>query len=114
MVSAKANCKSNGNTQMQDLTGRTAFVTGAASGIGLGIATAMSQAGVKVMLCDIEEEALKTRVEKLLRTKADVDGVREDVSLKAEAKAVADATVSSYGRAHILVNNAGVAGGRGY
>src|SRR5882757_9311705 len=47
-------------TCMQDLTGRTAFVTGAASGIGLGIATALSQAGVKVMLCDIEEEALAT------------------------------------------------------
>jgi len=38
---------------------QTAFATGAASGIGLGIATTLSQAGVKVMLCDIEEEALK-------------------------------------------------------
>ena len=47
---------------MRDLAGQTAFVTGAASGIGLGIATALSQAGVKVMLCDIEEEALKKAV----------------------------------------------------
>ena len=38
---------------MQELTGKTAFVTGAASGMGLGIATALAQAGVKVMLCDI-------------------------------------------------------------
>lgn len=45
VASTKANCKSSGNTHMQDLTGRTAFVTGAASGIGLGIATALSQAG---------------------------------------------------------------------
>ena len=113
-VSAKANCKSNGNTHMQDLTGRTAFITGAASGIGLGIATALSQAGVKVMLCDIEEEALATAVEKLKLTNADVDGVRADVSLKAELQAAADVTVSRYGKVHILVNNAGVAGGRGY
>ena len=43
---------------MRDLAGKTAFVTGAASGIGFGIATALAQAGVKVMLCDIEEAAL--------------------------------------------------------
>lgn len=42
---------------MKNLAGKTAFVTGAASGIGLGIATALAQAGAKVMLCDIEEEA---------------------------------------------------------
>ena len=47
-------------------------------------------------------------------TNADVDGVRADVSLKAELQAAADATVARYGRVHILVNNAGVAGGRGY
>src|SRR5258708_13910732 len=99
---------------MQNLTGRTAFVTGAASGIGLGIATALSEAGVKVMLCEIEEEALATEVEKLKLTNADVDGVRADVSLKAELQAAADATVARYGRVHILVNNAGVGGGRGY
>ena len=46
---------------MKDLAGKTAFVTGAASGIGLGIATALAQAGVKVMLCDIEEAALARR-----------------------------------------------------
>ena len=42
---------------MRDLVGKTVFVTGAASGIGFGIATALAQAGVKVMLCDIEEAA---------------------------------------------------------
>ena len=43
---------------MKDLAGKVAFVTGAASGIGLGVATALAQAGVKVMLCDIEQAAL--------------------------------------------------------
>jgi NAD(P)-dependent dehydrogenase (short-subunit alcohol dehydrogenase family) len=99
---------------MKDLTGQTAFVTGAASGIGLGIVTALSQAGVKVMLCDIEEEALAKAVADLKLTNADVDGVRADVSLKAELQGAADATVARYGKIHILVNNAGVGGGSGY
>src|SRR5215468_10794754 len=100
--------------RMKDLAGRTAFVTSAASGIGLGIATALSQAGVKVMLCDIEEEALAKAVAALKLTNADVDGVRADVSLKAELQVAADATVARYGRVHILVNNAGVGGGGPY
>jgi NAD(P)-dependent dehydrogenase (short-subunit alcohol dehydrogenase family) len=99
---------------MKDLTGKTAFVTGAASGIGLGIATALSQAGVKVMLCDIVEAALAEALADLKLTNADVDGVRADVSLKAELQAAADATVARYGKIHILVNNAGVGGGRNY
>lgn len=99
---------------MKNLAGKTAFVTGAASGIGLGIATALAQAGVKVMLCDIEEEALKTALEGLRRTNVDVDSVKADVSLKSELQAAADATIARYGKVHILVNNAGVGGGGGY
>ena len=99
---------------MKELAGKTAFVTGAASGIGLGIATALAQAGVKVMLCDIEEEALAKAVEGLRLTNADVEGVRADVSLKAEIQAAADATLARYGDVHILVTNAGVGGGGGY
>jgi NAD(P)-dependent dehydrogenase (short-subunit alcohol dehydrogenase family) len=99
---------------MKDLAGRTAFVTGAASGIGLGIAGALAQAGVKVMLCDIEEAALAKAVEALGRTNADVDGVKADVSLKSELNAAADATIARYGKVHILVNNAGVGGGGPY
>jgi NAD(P)-dependent dehydrogenase (short-subunit alcohol dehydrogenase family) len=93
---------------MKDLAGKTAFVTGAASGIGLGITTALAQAGVKVMLCDIEEAALQRAVADLKRTNADVDSVRADVSLKGELQSAADATVARYGKVHILVNNAGV------
>ena len=99
---------------MKEIASRTAFVTGAASGIGLGIATALAQAGVKVMLCDIEEAALKTAVENLRRSNVDVDSIKADVSLKAELQAAADATIARYGRVHILVNNAGVGGGGGY
>jgi NAD(P)-dependent dehydrogenase (short-subunit alcohol dehydrogenase family) len=97
--------------RMKDLAGKTVFVTGAASGIGLGIATAFAQAGAKVMLCDIEEAALAVALEKLRLTNADIEGVRADVSLKGELAAAAEATLARYGKVHILVNNAGVGGG---
>jgi NAD(P)-dependent dehydrogenase (short-subunit alcohol dehydrogenase family) len=99
---------------MKELAGKTAFVTGAASGIGLGIATAFAQAGAKVMLCDIEEEALSAALKQLRLTNVDVDGVKADVSLKAELAAAAEATTARYGQVHILVNNAGVGGGGPY
>jgi NAD(P)-dependent dehydrogenase (short-subunit alcohol dehydrogenase family) len=99
---------------MKDLAGKTAFVTGAASGIGLGIATALAQAGVKVMMCDIEQEALDKALADLRQTNADVEGVRADVSLKAELQAAADATIERFGKVHILVNNAGVGGSGSY
>ncbi len=99
---------------MKDLAGKVAFVTGAASGIGLGVATALAQAGVKVMLCDIEQAALAKAVEGLKLTNADVDGVLADVSLKSELQAAAAAVIARYGKVHIVVNNAGVTGGGGY
>ena len=52
---------------MKDLVGKTAFITGAASGIGLGVATRLAQAGVKVMMCDIERAALEKAVAELKR-----------------------------------------------
>jgi NAD(P)-dependent dehydrogenase (short-subunit alcohol dehydrogenase family) len=94
--------------------GKVAFVTGAASGIGLGIATALAQAGVKVMMADIETAALDAAVAALKATNADVEGVIADVSLKAQLQAAAEATLARYGKVHILVNNAGVGGGGGY
>jgi len=100
--------------RVKELAGKTAFVTGAASGIGLGIATAFAQAGAKVMLCDIEDAALSAALEQLRLTNVDVDGVKADVSLKAELAAAAEATTARYGKVHILVNNAGVGGGGPY
>lgn len=99
---------------MTHFAGKVAFVTGAASGIGLAIATALAQAGAKVMLCDIEREALDKALAALKSTNADVDGVIADVSLKEEIQAAADATMRRFGKVNILVNNAGVGGGGGY
>ena len=78
------------------------------------IATAFAQAGAKVMLCDIEEAALSAALKQLRLTNVDVDGVKADVSLKAELVEAAEATTARYGKVHILVNNAGVGGGGGY
>jgi NAD(P)-dependent dehydrogenase (short-subunit alcohol dehydrogenase family) len=99
---------------MKSLEGKTAFVTGAASGIGLGIATSLAQAGVKVMLCDIEKAALDKAVADLRATNADVEGVLADVSLKDNLQRAADETIARFGKVHILVNNAGVGGGGDY
>jgi len=99
---------------MQDIAGKTAFITGAASGIGLGVSTALAQAGVKVMMCDIEQTALDAAVAQLKQTNADVAGVIADVSLKAELEAAAAKTLERYGAVHILHNNAGVGGSGSY
>lgn len=99
---------------MQQLAGKVAFVTGAASGIGLGIAEALAQSGVKVMLSDIDGDALDREVARLAATNADVAGFRADVSLKAEIAAAADACVERFGKVHIVINNAGVGGGGDY
>lgn len=95
---------------MKNLEDKVAFVTGGASGIGLGIATALAQAGVKVMLGDIEKAALDKAVDGLKRTNAAVDGVVVDVSLRSAIEEGAAKTVERFGKVHILVNNAGVGG----
>lgn len=95
---------------MKDLADKVAVVTGAASGIGQGIATALAQAGVRVMLVDIEKAALDKAVETLKRTNADVDGVIADVSVKSALEDAAAKTIERFGKVHIVVNNAGVTG----
>lgn len=95
---------------MKDLADKVAFVTGGASGIGFGIATALAQVGVKVMLADIEKAALDKAVDALRRTNAAVDGVVVDVSLRDAIEEGARRTIERFGKVHILVNNAGVGG----
>jgi NAD(P)-dependent dehydrogenase (short-subunit alcohol dehydrogenase family) len=93
---------------MQNLPGKTAFITGGASGIGLGIAKAVLGAGMNVVVADIRDDHLAAAA-------VELDGgdrvltLRLDVTDRAAYAAAADAAEATFGKLHLLVNNAGVA-----
>jgi NAD(P)-dependent dehydrogenase (short-subunit alcohol dehydrogenase family) len=93
---------------MKNLPGKTAFVTGGASGIGLGIAKALLGAGMNIVVADVREDHLAAA--KLELGSADrVLAVRLDVTDRADYARAADAAEARFGKIHILCNNAGVA-----
>jgi NAD(P)-dependent dehydrogenase (short-subunit alcohol dehydrogenase family) len=96
---------------MQDFDGRVAVVTGGASGIGLGLARRFAAEGMKVVLGDVEKDALDTAVAALDASGAEVEGVVTDVTDPAQVQALADAAVARFGAVHVVCNNAGVGGG---
>jgi NAD(P)-dependent dehydrogenase (short-subunit alcohol dehydrogenase family) len=85
-----------------------AVVTGAASGIGLGIIRAFARAGMKVVAADLRAESLEAVVADLRAQGHDVVGVPTDVSERADMEALAEATMDTFGAVHVLCNNAGV------
>ncbi len=93
---------------MQDLAGKTAFVTGGASGIGLGIAKALLGAGMKVVIADIRDDHLAAATAEL-GTPERVLALRLDVTDRIAYALAADAAEARFGKIHILCNNAGVA-----
>ena len=96
---------------MQELAGKTAFVTGGASGIGLALGRAFAEAGMKVMLADIETDVLATAV-KSLDNSGRVRGVACDVAEIGSVERAAQASYEAFGIVHVVCNNAGV-GARG-
>ena len=94
---------------MDDFAGRTAFVTGGAQGIGLGIARALARQGASLALADINTDALAT-AEKELSRLTDVTTVELDVRDRDAYERAAVATEQRLGPVSLLVNNAGVAG----
>jgi len=96
---------------MERLEGKVAVVTGAASGIGLGLATRFAEGGMKVVLADIEAPALEAAVAGLKQREFDVMGVVTDVSKDKSLQALEKKAVEAYGKVHVLCNNAGVGGG---
>jgi NAD(P)-dependent dehydrogenase (short-subunit alcohol dehydrogenase family) len=93
---------------MEDLTGRVAVVTGAASGVGRALAEGFAAEGMKVVLADVEEAPLEKAVAEMTDRGATAIGVRTDVSSEEQVQALADRTVEAFGGVHVVCNNAGV------
>lgn len=94
---------------MTDIQGRTAFVTGGASGIGLALARSLGNRGARVMLADIQADRLAQAEAGLGAQGIEVASVLCDVARADSVRAAADATLNRFGAVHIVVNNAGVA-----
>ncbi len=98
---------------MRELAGKTAFVTGGASGIGFALGAAFAQAGMKVMLADVETDALAEAVKGLHEFGPNVRGVACDVADPVSVERAAKASYQAFGNVHVVCNNAGVAAAGG-
>jgi len=98
---------------MRELAGKTAFITGGASGIGLALGRAFAEAGMKVMLADVEADALAGAVKSLHNIGPEVRGIDCDVADAANVERAAKTTFDVFGKVHVVCNNAGVAAGGG-
>lgn len=93
---------------MKNLAGKVAFITGAASGIGLELARACGAAGMRVMLADIDDSGLRVAEASLQGAGIDAATVHCDITDIASIQSAADATIERFGNVHLLANNAGV------
>src|SRR4029077_16251015 len=91
---------------MKDFAGRTAFVTGGANGIGIGLSRALLAAGCNVAIADIRQESIDRALREVDTPKA--MGVQVDVSSRAELARAAAAVEKKFGPVTLLFNNAGV------
>lgn len=94
---------------MDDLVGKVAFITGAASGMGLTMARSFSAAGMKVVLADIEQEALAKVEQEFAASNREAMCIKLDVTSRDSMEEAAQKTIERFGKVHVLVNNAGVA-----
>ena len=93
---------------MHDLKGRTAVITGAASGIGFALARRAAREGMRLVLADIDEAKLAEAARTLPRAADALVIRRVDVSREADIAALADTAFARFGAVHLLCNNAGV------
>jgi len=96
---------------MKDVKGRVAVITGAASGIGRGMAESFAAAGMKVVLADVDAARLDAFARELGETGAEVLPVQTDVSKQEQVDALARRALDAFGAVHVVCNNAGVAHG---
>jgi NAD(P)-dependent dehydrogenase (short-subunit alcohol dehydrogenase family) len=95
---------------MDDFRGKTAFITGGGSGIGLGIARALAEAGMNTVLADLRPDHLSAALDSFRERgkTASVHGIQLDVTDRSAMAAAAAETERRFGKVHVLVNNAGV------
>ncbi len=93
---------------IEDLSGRVAVVTGAASGIGRETALALARRGADLAICDVNEAGLEETAEQIRQMGCRVLPSRVDVSSAEEMRDFAERTYAELGRVDVLVNNAGI------
>ncbi|MET0662820.1 MAG: SDR family NAD(P)-dependent oxidoreductase [Ilumatobacteraceae bacterium] len=98
---------------MEEFEGRTAIVTGAASGIGLAVAEAFVAEGMRIVMTDIDAGSLEGHAARLRDSGAEVYSIVVDVRDPDAVDAAAQAAVDQFGGLHVAVNNAGIVN-RGY
>ncbi len=91
-----------------DVKDKVAYVTGAAGGIGLGIARVLHAAGAKVVIGDIDEKRLPDALKNFPANDPRIHALKHDVMDRDQWQRVADEIEKKFGAVHILVNNAGV------
>jgi len=99
---------------MKDLAGKVAVITGAGSGFGREFARIGARERMKLVLADVQQDALDAVLAEARRAGADALGVRADVSKPEDVEQLAAQASARFGAVHLLFNNAGVAGGGGY
>jgi len=92
---------------MQRLEGKVAVVTGAASGIGRGIAGAFAAEGMRLVIADIDGARLQAEAERLRSAGGEVEAVVTDVSELADVRRLADVALGRFGNVNVVCNNAG-------
>lgn len=93
---------------MKDLKGKTAFITGGASGIGLGIAKAFAKEGMNIVIADIRQKAIDEALPIFKENGWPAHGIQLDVTDREAYERAADEAEAKFGKIHVLVNNAGL------
>jgi NAD(P)-dependent dehydrogenase (short-subunit alcohol dehydrogenase family) len=96
---------------IKDFHGKTAFITGGASGIGFGMARAFGRAGMNIVIADIDRQTARHAVDRLSKEQIKAVPVECDVTLRGEVQRAALDAIAALGKIHVVCNNAGVAVG---
>ena len=96
---------------IEDLAGKTALITGAAGGIGLGTAKVLARAGMNVVITDIKEVQLRVAEAELKVITENILALQVDSTDEASLEKAADVVAKHFGNLHVLFNNAGISGG---